>query len=83
MSSLFAILLLALFAVGGIAYATARRTGRIGQSGRFARAGPALAALVGVLVVWLMGWLLSVVFTALSRQERHGYTSWPRPSRTS
>ena len=59
MSSLFAILLLALFAVGGIAYATARRTGRIGQSGRFARAGPALAALVGVLVVWLMGWLLS------------------------
>ena len=62
MFSLFAIFLLVLVILGGGLTVAARYTGHWRPGERFARALPALVALLGVLAVCLVGWLLALAF---------------------
>ena len=64
MFSLFAILLLVLLIVCGGLFIAARYTGHWRPGDRFARALPALVALLGVLAACLVGWVLAIAFAS-------------------
>lgn len=62
MFSLFVILLLVLVIVGGGVLIAARSTGHWSPGDRFAQVLPALAAILAVFAVCLVGWLLTLTF---------------------